>query len=71
MGASDKKVKLIARLAAETAWIPMVKFIILLCQKFVDDGQIVRLSDQNMTIRREELSVDYDLVVNVGRGAST
>lgn len=71
MGASDKKVKLIARLAAETAWIPMVKFIILLCQKFVDDGQVVRLSDQNMTIRREELSIDYDLMVNVGRGAST
>ena len=71
MGASDKKTKLIARLAAETVWIPMVKFLILLCQKFVDDGQIVRLSDQNMTIRREELSVDYDLIVNVGRGAST
>ena len=71
MGASDKKTKLIARIAAETVWIPMVKFLILLCQKFVDDGQIVRLADANMTIRREELSIDYDLIVNVGRGAST
>ena len=71
MGASDKKIKLIARLAAETAWIPIVKFLILLCQKFVDDGQIVRLADENVSIQREEINIDYDLIVNVGRGAST
>ena len=71
MGASDKKIKLIARLAAETAWIPIVKFLILLCQKFVDDGQMIRLADENISIRREEISIDYDLIVNVGRGASS
>ena len=71
MGASDKKIKLIARLAGETAWIPIVKFLILLCQKFVDDGQMVRLADENIAIRREEISIDYDLIVNVGRGASS
>ena len=71
MGASDKKIKLIARLAAETAWIPIVKFLILLCQKFVDDGQMIRLADENIAIRREEISIDYDLIVNVGRGASS
>ena len=71
MGASDKKIKLIARLAAETAWIPIIKFLILLCQKFVDDGQMIRLADENIAIRREEISIDYDLIVNVGRGASS
>jgi putative portal protein len=71
MGASDKKIKLLARLAAETAWIPIVKFLILLCQKFVDDGQMIRLADENIPIRREEISIDYDLIVNVGRGASS
>jgi len=71
MGASDKKIKLIARLAAETAWIPIVKFLILLCQKFVDDGQMIRLADESIAIRREEISIDYDLIVNVGRGASS
>ena len=71
MGASDKKIKLLARLAAETAWIPIVKFLILLCQKFVDDGQMIRLADENIAIRREEISIDYDLIVNVGRGASS
>ena len=71
MGASDKKIKLLARLAAETAWIPIVKFLILLCQKFVDDGQMIRLADESIPIRREEISIDYDLIVNVGRGASS
>ena len=71
MGASDKKIKLVARLAAETAWIPIIKFLILLCQKFVDDGQMIRLADENIAIRREEISIDYDLIVNVGRGASS
>lgn len=71
IGAADKKTKLLARIAAETAWIPIIKFIILLCQKFVDDGQMVRLSDQMMVIRREDLDIDYDLVVNVGQGAGT
>lgn len=71
MGAADKKIKLIARILAETAWIPIVKFLVLLCQKFVDDGQIVRLLNQNIVVRREQLNIDYDLVVNVGQGAGT
>lgn len=71
MGAADKKTKLIARIAAETAWIPIVKFVILLCQKFVDDGQIIRLADQTIAIRRQDLDIDYDLIVNVGQGAGT
>lgn len=71
MGAADKKIKLIARLLAETAWIPIVKFLILLCQKFVDDGQVVRLLNQNIVIRHDQLNIDYDLVVNVGQGAGT
>ena len=71
MGAADKKIKLIARLLAETAWIPIVKFLILLCQKFIDEGQIVRLMNRDVALRREDLNLDYDLVVNVGQGAGT
>ena len=71
MGAADKKIKLIARLLAETAWIPIVKFLILLCQKFIDEGQIVRLLNRDVALRREDLNLDYDLVVNVGQGAGT
>lgn len=71
MGAADKKIKLIARILAETAWIPIIKFLILMCQKFVDDGQVFRLLNQNIVVRRDQLNIDYDLVVNVGQGAGT
>lgn len=71
MGAADKKIKLIARMLAETTWKPIVKFLILLCQKFLDDGQIVRLLNQNIVLRRDQLNIDYDLIVNVGQGAGT
>jgi hypothetical protein len=71
LGQADKKVRLLARVLAETAWIPLLKFLIVLCQKFVDDGQVVRLTNQNVPIRREDLNIDYDLVVNVGQGAGT
>lgn len=71
MGAADKKIKMIARLLAETAWIPIVKFLILLCQKFCDDGQVVRLTNKQVQISRDLLNLDYDLIVNVGQGAGT
>jgi hypothetical protein len=71
MGAADKKIKLIARMLAETTWKPIVKFLVLLCQKFLDDGQIVRLINHNIVLRRDQLNIDYDLIVNVGQGAGT
>jgi hypothetical protein len=71
MGAADKKIRLIARLLAETTWIPIIKFLILLCQKFLDEGQIIRLTNENVTINKDELNIDYDLIVNVGQGAGT
>lgn len=71
LGMADKKIKLIARTLAETAWIPMVKYLILLCQRYMDDEQVVRLTNENVAVRREELSIDYDLIVNVGQGAGT
>lgn len=71
LGMADKKIKLIARILAETAWIPIVKYLILLCQRYMDDEQVIRLTNENVSVRREELNIDYDLIVNVGQGAGT
>lgn len=71
MGAADKKIRLIARLLAETTWIPLVKFLILLCQKFLEQEQVFRLENENIVINKDELDIDYDLIVNVGQGAGT
>lgn len=71
MGAAEKRNKLIARAIAERFFIPIFKFMILLNQKFMEDEQLVRLTNKNVSIRKEDLDIDYDLVVNVGQGAGT
>lgn len=71
LGASEKRNKLIARSIAEKFFIPIYKFLILLNQKYLEDEQVVRLTNENVRIRREELDIDYDLIVNVGQGAGS
>lgn len=68
LGASEKRNKLVARAIAERFFIPMYKFLILLNQKYLDQNTTVRLLDENLEINKEELDIDYDLVVNVGQG---
>lgn len=71
MGAADKKMKLLARIFAECAWVPIIKHIIKLDQQFLDPYQQFRLNDEMVNISPEELDIDYDLVVNTGQGAAT
>lgn len=71
MGAADKKMKLIARIFAECAWVPIIKHIIKLDQQFLDPYQQFRLNDEMVNISPDELDIDYDLVVNTGQGAAT
>ena len=71
LGASEKRNKMIARAIAEKFFIPIYKFVILLNQKYLEDEQIIRLTNETVRIRRDELDIDYDLIVNVGQGAGT
>ena len=71
MGSAEKRMKHMARMFAETFVLPMMKYLILLNQKYLDNEQIVRLADENIEIRKDELDVDVDLVINVGLGAGT
>ena len=71
MGAADKKMKLLARIFAECAWVPIIKHIIKLDQQFLDPYQQFRLNDEMVSISPQELDIDYDLVVNTGAGAAT
>lgn len=71
MGASEKRNKLLARSLAESFFIPVFKFLIKLNQLYLEDEQVVRLTNESVPIRREELDIDYDLIVNVGQGAGT
>lgn len=71
LGQSDKRIKLIARLFSENWIIPMVRFIILLNKKYGDQTQNFRYKDKEVSIDSSDLSIDYDLVINVGNGAGT
>ncbi len=71
MGAADKRIKLLAKQLAENFVVPIMKFIILLNQKFAEPEQFIRLTNENVTIRKEDLEIDYDLIINVGQGAGT
>lgn len=71
MGATDKKMKLLARIFAEIAYVPIIKHIIKLDQQFLDPYQQFRLNDEMVDISPNELDIDYDLVVNTGQGAAT
>ena len=71
LGMAEKRNKMVARSIAERFFIPIYKFIILLNQKYLEDEQIIRLTNKTLSIRKEDLDVDYDLIVNVGQGAGT
>lgn len=71
MGAADKRTKLIARSIVENFYVPLVKAIILLDQKYLRDEEMFRINNENVQIRREDLDIDYDLIINVGAGAGT
>lgn len=71
MGSAEKRMKHMARMFSETFIIPLFKFLILLNQKYLDQEQMFRLADENIVIDKEELDIDYDLIINVGQGAGT
>lgn len=71
LGMAEKRNKMVARSIAERFFIPMYKFIILLNQKYLEDEQMIRLTNKTLSIRKEDLDIDYDLIVNVGQGAGT
>lgn len=71
MGSAEKRLKHMARMFAENFIIPMMKYLILLNQQYLQPEQIIRLADENIIINKDELDIDYDLIINVGSGAGT
>ena len=71
IGQSSKRMNLLTRQLAENFVVPIIRFLVLLNQKYLDDEQMIRLTNENVTIRREELDIDYDLIINIGQGAGT
>ena len=71
LGSAEKRMKQMSRMFAENYIVPIFKYIILLDQKYMDQEQIIRLTNENIVITKDELNIDYDLVINVGLGPGT
>lgn len=71
MGSAEKRLKHYAKQMAENFVVPLFRFLILLNQKYLEEEQMIRLTNENVVIRKEELDIDYDLMINVGQGAGT
>ena len=71
LGSAEKRMKQMSRMFAENYIVPIFKYIILLDQKYMDQEQIIRLTNENIVITKDELNIDYDLIINVGLGPGT
>lgn len=71
MGQSEKRLKNMARLAAENFFKQIFRFLIQLNQTYGDEEQLIRVGDKNVSISKNDVDVDYDLILNVGQGAGT
>lgn len=67
---ANKRIKLIARVMAETGFKEYYRFLIALNQKFPSQKQFVRLLNETIEIDQTDLEGKLDLVVNIGNGTA-
>lgn len=66
---SNQRLELIARIFAETGLRDMFKFLIKLNQLFVSQDTVIRLTNEPMQIKPDDLEGEFDLVINSGMGS--
>lgn len=66
---ANQRLELIARIFAETGLSDLFRFLIKLNQMFIDEETVIRLTNGPMTIAPDDLTGEFDLVVNAGMGA--
>ena len=71
LGKAEQQNKLLARRIAENFLISVFKYLIILNQEYMRPNELFRLTNENVSIRREELDIDYDLIVDIGGGPGT
>jgi len=71
LGQSTQRLELIARMFAETGIYEMLRFLIGLNQKFIDQDTVIRLTNTQLSISPDDLQGNFDLVVNAGISIAT
>lgn len=65
----SQMIELIARNYAETGVKDAIMRIVMLNQKYVDKEQVIRLTNKDIAVNKDNLAGDFDYVVNSGMGA--
>lgn len=67
----SQALELIMRNIAETGLKNLFMRFIFLNQKYIDQDQVVRLTDKDLTVNKDNLAGDFDYIVNSGMGAGS
>ena len=71
MNASNQRLELIARMFAETGFVDLVRFLIGLNQKFIDQNTVIRVTNKSLNISPEDINGSFDLDVSTGVSMAT
>jgi hypothetical protein len=65
----SQAMELIMRNIAETGLKDLFMRMVFLNQKYIDHDQVVRLTNKDITVNKDNLKGDFDYIVNAGMGA--
>jgi hypothetical protein len=71
MQAANKRIALIARIAAETGYNKLFRRLIYLNQTFLDEQTVLRVTNKQRIVRPDDISGEIDIIVNSGIGTGT
>ena len=69
--ASEQRLDYIVRVFAETGVSEMLRFLVELNQKYMDQDQVIRLKNQALQISADDLKGEFDIDVNTEAGIGT
>ena len=66
--ASEQRIDYIVRVFAETGVGEMLRFLVELNQRYIDQPQVIRLSNKTLEVTPDDLSGEFDIDVNTEAG---
>lgn len=68
---SNQRLELVARILLETGLTPFFRFLITLNQRFIDQPQVIRLANEPLAVRGDDLQGNFDLEINAALGVGS
>jgi len=71
MQAANQRLELIVRIISEVALRPLFRYLVLLNQLYMDTETIVRLTNETLVVKPDDLFGEFDFVVDTSVGLGT